>query len=511
MADRERNHAVPWAVGLALVLGAVLFHGAYHDQGIKNLIDLGVMAVDSERILEGQIFGRDFVAPYGPGRYYLIAALFEIFGTSMEVLLVLFVVLRVGVDLLTFLLARRIMPLLPSLGAVLCVAFAHGPTHKGFLTLGILGILLVAAWFLDRPGITRSCILGLVVGVIACFRYDLGVVGMIVAVLALWRGKGPEESGKAKAWAALFGSAMLAFLPVLRLVFYADPYRFLSAELTRAKLLKGAQAAGPNLFESIAGWTLPASGILSLLLLLGPPLVLLFLLVAARRDQERDPADKGRGFLLLLIAIAGLFLFSQYAIEPKINRLLQVGPPLFICLFFLAHQTARRVLPRKMGLALPVVILGITGWYVLADSGKGSIDSPAVLLQPRAAVKTLRGEFYTRPAMAEGLEFSLAWLDQNVKRGTFYASPAVPLLYFLAGKKNPAPVTDFTYLLRNDSVEQWVMDSLVDSPVVCYLHRPGIIQGFDPEKEAPFLFGSLKRMYPLHTPLSAGYGVFSKR
>ena len=114
-------------------LGAFLFHGIYYNVGIKNLIDLGVMAVDSERILDGQVFGRDFIAPYGPGRYYVIAAIFKIFGSSMTVLCGIFLVLRVIVDVGTFLLARRLLPWIPALGVLFSVALAHGPTHKGFL------------------------------------------------------------------------------------------------------------------------------------------------------------------------------------------------------------------------------------------------------------------------------------------------------------------------------------------------------------------------------------------
>jgi hypothetical protein len=511
MADRESKHVLPWAAGLTLALAAVLLHGAYHDQGIKNLIDLGVMAVDSERIQDGELFGSDFIAPYGPGRYYLIAALFEIFGTSMEVLLLLFVALRVAADLLTFMLARRFLPLLPSLAVALCVAFAHGPTHKGFLTVGILSILMMTAWFLDRPGIARAFLLGLAIGVTACFRYDLGVVGIFLALLALHRGSKEGETGRFKAFAALAGGTLLAFLPVLRLVFYSDPHRFLVAELTRAKLLKGAQAMGPNLFESIFTWTHPATGLLSLLLLLGPFMALILWLATARRKEERDDSGGTDGFLMLLVALAGLFLFTQYAIEPKINRLLQVGPPLFICLFFVAHRAGRRTIPRGLRPALPLLILAMTGWYVLADSGRGSIDSPAVLFQPSEAVATLRGDFHARPALAKDLETALAWIEGNVGRGAFYASPAVPLLYFLADRKNPAPVTDFTYLLRNETMEKWVLDSLVDQPVNSYVSRPGIIQGFDPEMEAPLLFGSLMRMYPIQVRLTGSYSVFLRR
>lgn len=448
-----------------VALCALLFHGLYFNEGVKNLIDLGVAAVDSERILEGQVFGSDFIAPYGPGRYYLIAGAFGVFGCSMTVLLSVFLALRVLVDVGTFLLARRLLPMVPAIGTVLCVALAHGPTHKGFLTSGIVMLLLAAASALDRPTTKRFFLLGATVSLAGTFRYDLGVVGLVVAAIVL--------ATHRAYWKSLLAGLVLAALPVTLLLLYGDPARLIDCELSRAALLKGAQ--------SRTEFT-PSSGTLSLLLLTGPILALILLLI------------KKRDVIWIVTAVTGILLFSQFAIEPKINRLLQVGPPLFLCLFFLARRT-------KYVLAL--FFMGITGWYVIADSGQGSIDSVAVLARDRVRVDG----FSCGPRLAEGITSSMTWIERS--RGTFYASPSIPLLHFLTGKKNPAPVTDFTYLLNNDDMQRLTVKRL--GKVDHYLYRPAHIQGFDPGKEAPILSSYLRVEFPVRIPLSSGFVIHSRR
>ncbi|MFH1999556.1 MAG: hypothetical protein ABIK28_07745 [Planctomycetota bacterium] len=209
----------------------------------------------------------------------------------------------------------------------------------------------------------------------------------------------------------------------------------------------------------------------------------------------------------MVIATAGILLLSQYAIEPKINRLLQVGPPLFLCLFFMTHKAGfalRRVLPLPW--ALPVLIMGVSAWYVVGESGTGSMDSPMVLCQEQERVEGERAGFSTTPKLAEGIRAALAMIEKT--KGDFYAAPSVPLLYFLSGHENPTFVTDFSYFLRNPEMEKRILDELDKNKVRYYLYRPGIMQGFVPEQEAPFLFTALRTRFNEHHPLAQGFSVY---
>lgn len=465
---------------LALGACALLFHGAYFNCGIKNLVDLGVMSVDSERILHGQVFARDFLAPYGPGRYYVIAAAFYLFGTSMTVLCGVFLLLRVLVDVCTFMLARRVLPLVPSLGVVLCAAFLHGPTHKGFLTLWITLLLLAAAYMLERPSFRRAFLLGAAVSLAGSFRYDLGVLGFVVSLVVLI-----FCSGERRKWIPFFCGAVLFALPVLLLILWNDPGRWLSMELSRAGLLK--EAAAPEEGS--------AAALLSLVLLTSPPVVLLSLLFRRRGASNR--------LLPGVVALAGLLLFSQYAIEPKVNRLLQVGPPLFLCAFCIAHWLTDRIRASRIGWLCPLAVLGVAVWYGATESGGGSLDSAAVCWKDQVRVEGERAGFHAGPKLAERLQAVIDWADRNAKEDALYVSPSVPLLLFLTGKKNPAFVTDFSYILRNRDVQDRILETLEKQEVGIYLsdypYKPGSIQGFELEKEAPLFFANLRNRYRLNS------------
>ena len=507
--------------GIAVVL--FLFHALYFDKGIRNLVDLGVAAVDAERVLFGQTFAHDFLAPYGPGRYYLAAGAFKLFHPSMGVLLGLFLLLRVGMELCFWSAARKVLSPLPALLALACVAAAHGPSHKVYLALGLSVLLLASFRWLEAPRAGRAFVLGLTAGGAGLFRYDLGAAGLLVGA-ALMAAHPPPHGPETKPslfrlrtrWIPFLVGTLLAGAPAVILILSSDEPSFLvHAERMRAALLAHALSPEPGPLSSALWNSRPATGILSFLLLAAPWILLCALVVRrirtgkARGTETRPLHTVSMG---LTASALGFLFFSQYLIEPKINRLLQVAPPLFLCLFLLAELATRPWRASPALRRLPSLLLaGIVGVYVFSDSGGGSIDSVAVLFRPQVKVKGSRAGFYCNPALASNLEGTLAWLEARLKKGTFYASPSLPLLYFLAGKKNPAPVTDFSYLLRDEAVQERVLHALEKEEVRCWIFRSEAIQGFLPEREAPLFYARLALLFPREEALPTGYRVRWKR
>jgi len=474
---------------------SLVLHLTYFNVGIKNLLDLGVVAVDSERILAGQLFGHDFIAPYGPGRYYLIAAVFYLFGPSMTALLGVFCVLRICVDLGTYLLARRLVSPFSAACAALCVAMAHGPTHKGFLTTGTLLVTLAAAFFINKPSKSRAFLMGGAAGLAGTFRYDLGILGLIIGAAALF-------SFWKKGWIAFFSGLLLFSLPCAAVLLSTDISRIFNFELLRADLLKDAQSTAPGIFSSIGSWTLPATSLLSLALICAP--CLLLLTVAFTKDRCGKK-------LKIIIALSGILLFSQYMIEPKINRLLQVGPLLFISAFIMLHMASSRI-PSKIGkLLCPAMLALLTLWFVISESGDGSIDSPAVLKNEQVKILSDKAGFSTVSNTAENLTHPLTWIKKCAADEQVFLSPFIPLVYFLADKTNPCPVTDFTYILRNREMQKQILSSLENEKIHFYIEKLLIVQGFNSLNEAPLFHAELKMLFPrLIARLPGGYTVYSK-
>src|SRR5262245_65964648 len=94
--------ALTLALPLALFAVAAAFHASYAGYGIAPF-DLGILLADTDRVLRGEVFGRDFLAPYGPGSYYVLAPLLHVLGRSLYSAAFVLAVLRAILDVATYL------------------------------------------------------------------------------------------------------------------------------------------------------------------------------------------------------------------------------------------------------------------------------------------------------------------------------------------------------------------------------------------------------------------------
>ena len=507
-----------WILCLLVAVLSLAFHGIYARDGIRNLIDLGVLAVDAERVARGQVFAVDFIAPYGPGRYYLLGGLFTVLGPSMNVLLGCLLGVRVLVDLFTFLLARRLMPPAPAVLATLCAACLHGPNHKGFFALALVGVNLGAIRYLTRPGIARAMGLGLIAGAAGLIRYEAGVLGLLAGCMVFglrWR----------RGWLPFLAGIVPAVATLLGPVLAAGPLRFLNLELSRAVLLRHADSGIALPWEAIARGDVAPGHLLSLALLAAPFILILYVLFSSLRNAGKTGSDVDipcttgasgipthRG--AALVAITGLIFFSQYVMEPKINRLLQVGPPLFIACLLLAHLVGTRLgrpLPGPAGIFITLVTLlavpALSGAYLIEGSGDGSQDSIMVLGRPLEKVEGARCGFTTGPKMAREIEVLVGWIRNFGGEEPGYLGPSLPLLYFLAGRENPGPVTDFSYLVTSESLQRETLDALKRNRAGFFIDRPRVIQGFVPERLAPVFFSELKSLFPGRISIKGDFSI----
>ena len=70
--------------------------------------DEGIVLRGAERILSGQIPYRDFFTFYTPGSFYLVAALFRIFGDTFAVARISLAAAGALCSVITYLLAKRV-------------------------------------------------------------------------------------------------------------------------------------------------------------------------------------------------------------------------------------------------------------------------------------------------------------------------------------------------------------------------------------------------------------------
>jgi len=148
-----------------------------------NPYDEGIILFGANRVMDGDIPHRDFYANYGPAQFYIVAALFKVFGPSVLIERCWDAVVRSVLAALVFAVADRF-----TLRRVALVASAASVTWLGYLgyygytAFPALAASLVSLLFLippaGSPGLKLGPILaGGCMGIATLFRYDIGAAG----------------------------------------------------------------------------------------------------------------------------------------------------------------------------------------------------------------------------------------------------------------------------------------------------------------------------------------------
>ncbi len=157
---------------------------------VINIYDEGVILTGAMRVNAGDIPHRDFYIMYGPAEFYLLSWLFDIFGQSVIVERVFDLVIRAGIVTIVYasltLYCRKTIAIFAAVICALSLCFvgSHGyPVHPTLLlTIGSSMILL--QMFARNTSVLYPLIAGLLTGLAALFRYDVGFFTFIVHIFA---------------------------------------------------------------------------------------------------------------------------------------------------------------------------------------------------------------------------------------------------------------------------------------------------------------------------------------
>jgi len=166
-----------------------------------SVYDEGLILLGAQRVLNGDVPHRDFYALYGPAQFYILAALYKLFGASVLIERAWDTVIRSGCVVFVFLLVRRTTPAwLALIAAGASLEWLRSFGSYGYPVFPALAAALAGLLFLlpdlGRSGPTlRLAAAGLCAGVATLFRYDVGVAlfgteCLIVASAEWFRGDG---------------------------------------------------------------------------------------------------------------------------------------------------------------------------------------------------------------------------------------------------------------------------------------------------------------------------------
>ena len=343
--------------------------------------DEGLMLVGADRVLHGDVPYRDFWTLYGPGGFYGLAALFEVFGETAWVARVCDAAAKTAIVAFAYLLilnyGRRTLALA---GATVALGLLMYLKSYGAPLFGALAACLAATLATSRLATTGSrqaaAAAGVATGVALLIRHDLGTYTLIAEIAVMWslrHGAGSHvDAGQSRrSWPAFAIALAATVTPAAALLLVAVPVSDLYRDLVDVAFFVYPQNrslpfppigdAMREAFEQRSMGTLAP-------LLVYVPIVSMGVAVAAqwrrredrRRASQAVPGEASGLVLHMLILLDALyFMKGLVRVSP-----LHMGPSLVISIVLLSANAARarslfvrRTLSGVAAIALAFVIL----------------------------------------------------------------------------------------------------------------------------------------------------------
>lgn len=371
--------------------------------------DQSIFLLNGARMLSGQVVYRDFFEFVVPGTDTVYFLLFKLCGVHAWIPGATLILLGAGLAWLSIFISRKVISGFSAfLPAILFLTFAFqtalDATHHWFSTLAAMIALAV---IVESRSAKRLAAAGALCGLAAWFTQSEGlVVAAGFVVFLFWEHRRNHQSLR---WLArCVGSLLAGFATTVVLlnayfVWKAGAGRYIYCTVTY--VLKYYSADWFNTWRvymaehpSVHQWSnWPELGVyLSIHFLL--PLVYLLFFVRYWREAPKHPCQPWDR--LMLVNLAGLFMFLGIATAPSVLRLCAVSPPAFITLVWLAKFPGKleRLLLRALWVSALVLVILFpvmrqTQWraYLNLPTGRTAFIRPALYheyewLLPRARV-----------------------------------------------------------------------------------------------------------------------------
>lgn len=502
-----------WGLLLGLATLALAIFLIYWDVGVVD--DEGYLLGGVMRILNGQVPYIDFHHTYAPGRFYLVAFLFRMFGESIVVLRGFWVILRVCIVLFAFLAGRRFLSKPAAFTVALLFLIGPGPWHKSFFHLFVLANFITLSMLNEKKGNGPPAMAGLLAGVTFLFRQDLGVIVCGIYLLFLFLGR---WSGETRRRGFVFFLCLLAPVVPVALFFAVKGGFGVAAEKILFAGMRDNHTNSlpfPPLFHPVTMGP-RGTGFLLLRLLYYVPVPLYA--AAGVVGVARFFRGRKEGNVLILLSLLGLFTFNQTVWRSDLSHLLQSLAPFYILLLWVTDEIARRrvflgtCLTSILPFGLYVLLMNYSQTYLepggpsrilaegfqpippyytgsLAQLGGGETQR---LGFERAPIRTTRDQAHYLHALEE-------IVDRYSEPGDYILTvPGMQLIYFLMDRKNPTAYIHLRRALDSPEEEQRYIRDLLDHPTRLVLLRDSPIDGREERRFSRFarpVFEAIEREF----------------
>ncbi|MCX7796904.1 MAG: glycosyltransferase family 39 protein [bacterium] len=332
-----------------------------------NIYDEGIVVYGADRILKGDIPYRDFWTMYAPGQFYAVALIFRLFGTNLFVTRIYSATINFLIVLLVYLIIKKIsghrLAILAFILSTLWMGgwglFHSSPTPAGTFW-SLLSILFVVDFLCDK-NYSSLFIGGLITGITAIFRHDIGgytfISSTIVLILYIYlRISNKNIIETVKLWSRYLWGTIVGFVPFAIYLLSRVPLRDVIFDLIvfPAKVFPRVRDLPYPLFDFSFYSFLFYFPII--IYIIGGILIILSLF------KWKDL--NGREWSIILFWIIGVFFFNQARVRSDVPHLLPTIIPAMMLLVSLYNSKVSSIW--KMGYFIKVLTLFISFLLILS-------------------------------------------------------------------------------------------------------------------------------------------------
>lgn len=490
------------AMSLLTVILSGLFFLSYHDYGLAPF-DEGVLMEGIRLAAEGRMDPPRFL--HYSIQYDALAALFPGGDPDIEVVRLVWVIVRTLTAWLILLIGVRLLPLRWSLVPVLLFLALPGPWHKAPVAFCVCLCLHAMLRALDLGRRRDAIWLGIcATAAFAIHPYTgfLCAVAWCVLVTVLGEARyggvaGPRTPSRALAWNGLialtFGGGLLM---VISLLWRLTPFALLGQNTGLVRSI----APGSRVFAAQLQHFTTDPGVavvLSIYVALGPIMAATLWLVWTRRGPAANPYGHAA---LLCVAVVGFFNLAKWVVRFDLAHLLQNAAPVWILLTVILHRATAHALRcdaspmRRARAGAPAGIIWL--WAILvAGYGFTSSDTFVGGVGTRIATDTVplahpHGTLHVRPKLGHDLADLASIIRAHSTDGDTLLIRAIPkILHYLCQRPSPiiAPAFVFPAVFATNPIDE-IVDGVrtARTPLIVYSPEPLIpIDDYRLENLAP--------------------------
>ncbi len=325
----------------------------------EGYFDEGLSVYGATRLLNGDVPYKDFWSLYAPGEFYLLAGIFRLFGTSIAVERIATVIIEALLALFIYLLAKKFIPVKPAL-AVWLLALSWLRVDMPYscpMTTALLFCIaacLAITNFISKQKLSWLVVSGILTGITALFRQDIGFYLAIAASLTIFI----SMSSRIKEG---IGATVIYYLGIVIII--GPMILFFLSKSAFSDLISSTIAFPIKVYPRFRYLPFPSFGTNAIIFYL-PILIFFITIVYIAFQKKNNTAGREKRLFALFCLFLGIGFLNYSSVRSDIRHLLPTMIPAIILFGLLVSTATDRLRAKHKGRFM--LIVNLTALILLA-------------------------------------------------------------------------------------------------------------------------------------------------